>query len=126
MNHLHIVTIASAMAMTLATGAHAQTAGNLLGAPLVATGNVVYAVSAGHAQIAPTVNRVSPSVEPATDTVTNVLATSGFGVALTGANIQKNGVLVGASSTGGKPLVSVGATAAGNQGSLAAVLNGRH
>ena len=126
MNHLHIVTIASAMAMTLATGAHAQTAGNLLGAPLVAGGGVISAAAAGHAQIAPTVNRISPSVEPATDTVTNTLAVAGFGVTATGAGIQNNGVLVGASSTGGKPLVSVGATAAGNQGSLAAVLNGRH
>ncbi len=123
MKHLHCLAMVSLLSVALATAAHAQTAGNLLGAPLVAGGGVLSAAAAGHAQIAPTVNRISPTVEPVTDTVTNVLGVAGFGVASTGVSIQQKGVLVGSSSTG-KPLVSVGATAPANQGSLAAVLNG--
>lgn len=123
MKHLQSVAMVSFLSVALATGAHAQTAGNLLGAPLVAGGGVLSAASAGHAQIAPTVNRISPTAEPVTDTVTNVLGVAGSGVTGAGAGIQANGVLVGSSSTG-KPLVSVGATAPANQGSLAAVLNG--
>ena len=124
MKHLQSAAVVSAVSMMLATGAQAQTAGNLLGAPLITAGSTLGTVAAGHAQIAPTVNRISPTVEPLTDTVTNTLAVTGFGVAATGVGIQKNGVLVGSSSTG-KPLLSVGATAPANQGSLAAVLNGR-
>ena len=123
MKHLHSAAMVSILSMALASSANAQTAGNLLGAPLVAGGGVISAAAAGHAQIAPTVNRISPTVEPVTDTVTNVLAVAGFGVTAAGANVQNNGVLVGSSSTG-KPLVSVAATAPANQGSLVAVLNG--
>lgn len=123
MKQLQSAAIVSLLSMALATSVHAQTAGNLLGAPLVAGGGVLSAAAAGHAQIAPTVNRISPTVEPVTDTVTNVLAVAGGGVTAAGAGVQTNGVLVGSSSTG-KPLLSVGATAPANQGSLAAVLNG--
>jgi hypothetical protein len=123
MKHFRFKATALVLSAALASGAQAQTAGNLLGAPLITTGSVLGSVAAGHAQIAPTVNKLSPTVEPVTDTVTNVLAVTGFGVASTGLGIQQKGVLVG-SSASGKPLVSVGATAAANQGSLAAVLNG--
>ncbi len=123
MKHLRSVAMVSVLSMALATGANAQTAGNLLGAPLVAGGGVLSAAAAGHAQIAPTVNKISPTAEPLTDTVTTVLGQTGFGVTYAGKNIQDNGVVVGSSSTG-KPLVSVGNTNPAGQGSLAAVLNG--
>lgn len=105
------------------TAAQAQSAGNLLGTPVVVAGNLLTGAAAAHAGIAPTVNHVSPSAEPLTDGVTNAIGAAGAGTTSTGSEIQANGLRVGQTSSG-KPAVSVGATQPANQGSVAAVLNG--
>ena len=119
---LIVVTIAAGLGC--GTVAQAQTAGNLLGTPLVGAGNAVNGAAAAHAGIAPTVNAVSPSAENLTDGVTNGLAAVGAGATGSGQRIQSDGVLVGQTSSG-RPLASVGANAPANQGRAAAVLSGR-
>lgn len=104
--------------------AQAQTASNILGAPLVAAGNGVNGAAAAHAGIAPVVNAAAPSAENVTDGVTNAVAAVGAGVTGSGQRVQSDGLLVGQTSNG-QPLVSVGATAPGNQGRVASVLGGR-
>lgn len=122
--HKSVATIIASATFMFAAGANAQTAGNLLGAPVVTAGGLVSTAAAGHARIAPIVNRLSPTVEPVTDGVTNALAAAGAGVTSTGQSIQSNGLQVGSTSSG-QPLVSVGKTQASTQGSVAALLNGR-
>ena len=109
--------------LTTASTGHAQMAGNLVGAPVTALGNAVTGLGAAHAGIAPTVSHLSPTVEPVTDGVTNAIVAAGTGISGTGQNASANGVQVGATSSG-RPLVSVGTSNPGQQGSLAAVLNG--
>jgi hypothetical protein len=116
-----IVTI-GAIGLSISSVAGAQTAGNLLGAPVTAVGGVVSNLGTVHARIAPLVTTVVPSANPVADGVTSGIRAVGAGVTGTGNSIQANGLLVGSSA--GRPLVSVGAPPA-HQGSVAAVLNPR-
>lgn len=117
---------ALSIAILIPATAHAQSAGNLLGSPVVAAGNIVSGVAGLHHQaLAPTVNGVVPTVGAATDGVTNALGAVGSGVTVTGQAIQQNGVVVGGPTTGGAPLVSVGSSNPATQGTVAAVANGQ-
>lgn len=124
MKSISISTLAALTALSLGTTASAQTAGNLLGAPLTGVGAVVSgAAAAHHAGPAQVVNGVSPTLAPATDGVTSALAAVGQGVTATGQGVQANGVVVG-TQAGQKPLLSVGTSNPASQGSLVSALNG--
>ena len=110
------------IALSISSVSKAQTAGNLLGAPVTATGQVVSTVATVHAHVAPAVTALVPSAKPHADGVTGAVAAAGTGVTGTGNSIQANGLLVG--SSGGKPLVSVGANPS-HQGSVAAIANAK-
>lgn len=118
-----LVILAATVGFGMSTGAQAQSAGNLLGAPLVAGGNLLNGAAAAHAGIAPSVNQASPSVEPLTDGVTNAIAAAGAGASGSGSQVQANGLRVGSTSSG-QPIASVGATQPANQGTVAALFNG--
>lgn len=124
MKSISIVTIAAITGLSLGTSAPAQTAGNLLGAPLAGVGTAVSgAAAAHHTGPAQVVNSVSPTLAPATDGVSNALAAVGQGVTTTGQGVQANGVVVG-TQAGQRPLLSVGAGNPASQGSLVSALNG--
>jgi hypothetical protein len=125
MNFIVKCAVASFVALT-PLAAQAQTAGSLLGSPVVAAGNIVQGAAGLHHQaLAPTVTGVAPNIGAGlADGVTNGLANVGNGLTGTGHNIQANGVTVGGATTGGAPLVSVGASNPAQQGSVAALLNG--
>ncbi len=124
MNSFSRITITVFAGLGIGAAAQAQTASNLLGTPLVASGNLINGAASAHAGIAPTVNQVSPSAEGVTDGVTNAIAAAGAGVSGSGSQVQANGLLVGRRSNG-QPLVSAGANNPANQGTLVAAANGR-
>ncbi len=122
MNRKYVAASIAFAIVSAGSAAHAQSAGNLLGAPITAVGNAVTGVGVAHAGIAPTVNNVSPTVEPATDGVTNAIVAAGTGISGTGQQASASGLRVGTTASG-RPLVSVGTTNPNQQGSVAAVLN---
>jgi hypothetical protein len=124
MKNVSVLVIAAFAGLSAAAPASAQSAGNLIGAPLVGAGVAVSGVAgAHHAGPAQVVNGVSPTLAPVTDGVTRAIGSVGDGVAGTGQSVQANGVVVG-TQAGQQPLASVGATNPAGQGSVVSVLGG--